>query len=605
MSKELTLEELAASSKPKREQPKKNIVSEDPKNGAIKMSAHDVEQAMIKSGKIKPKEEEVVEPPLVDNAFQSMNTRLQQSKDWIENTMMPIVRENAREMALEAELGESDEEDMSENDTVDSGAANVNGIPDIDDRDFLDEEEYLMGRTKPDEDTDDDDDVDIFNDDNKNNDEEQTESSSKVYKFEGKQQESKAPVKEVEVPVEKEVVEEPKKESTNAPRVALQATEDVEESGDLDELMKDLEADELNVVDTEEETPEEIRARFKHTFEQVKITSDPIDLSKFTIQKKPVDSSLVLAAIQNGKTTKKADWGLYYTKRPVTFTECYGPELDTLRKNIQNANGVNGVIASLKFVYEHIEDANKPKFEAWTKLIRTEDIESLYFGIYRACYSTTNLIARICPTGDDYPKTNCGKTSLIQTPIDDMVKYGITDEDKPEEIKKEFLNIINGDTTTENDAFQSTLMQISDDIVISYSPATLYSTFIQYSTLKPEITQKYSDILNTMAYIDGFFHINRFDNQLVPIEIKEYPKNFNKTILAKLKVYTEILKSLTNDQYNILTAKLENMIQPPKVHYVYPKSVCPECGAEIPEENVDSVLNLLFTRAQLAQIKSL
>ena len=32
---------------------------------------------------------------------------------------------------------------------------------------------------------------------------------------------------------------------------------------------------------------------------------------------------------------------------------------------------------------------------------------------------------------------------------------------------------------------------------------------------------------------------------------------------------------------------------------------CPECGTTIEEENIESVLNLLFTRAQLVQIKSL
>ena len=596
MSKELTLEELAAGSASKKQQ-HKNVVSEDPRNGAVKMSASDVEQAMIKSGKIKPKEEEIVEPPVVDNAFKAMDERLAKSKDFIQNTMMPIVRKNAEEMALEAELGEIENEDEDLEEMEAEVEVDTKNIPDVDEDDFEDEEESEEELEEAINDASEDNEEEEEIEYNFTNYSEESKNDSSSTEDEPKEENTVVEETKVEPPKNEE---EPKKEE----EPVVTASTD-EESGDLDELMKDLEADEMNVVDTEDETPEEIRERFKHSFDSVQITSDPIDFNKFTIVKKPVDSSLVLAAIHNGKTVKKADWALYHTKRSLTFTECYGPELDTLRKNIQNTNGVNGVIASLKFVYEHIEDANKPKFEAWTKLIRTEDIESLYFGIYRACYSTTNLIARICPTGDDFPKGNCGKTSLVQTPIDEMVKYGATDEDKHTEIEKEFKDILNGDTTTDRDAFKSTLMQISDDIVISYSPATLYSTFIQFSTLKPEITQKYSDILNTMAYIDGFFHINRFDNQLVPIEIKEYPKNFNKTILAKLKVYTDILKSLTNDQYNVLTAKLENLIQPPKVHYVYPKSTCPECGAEIPEENVESVLNLLFTRAQLAQIKSL
>lgn len=599
MSKELTLEELAASSKPAKKQP--NKISEDPNNGAIKMSPQDIENAMIKSGKIKPKTEDVVDAPIVENAFKAMDERLQRSKEWIQNEMMPIVMKNAEEMALENEMnsiGVTNTEDEDADGTAEQTpvATNNSAIPDIDESDFEDSAEE------------DDLDLDKLLDDDTSTAKEMATEDDDV---EEAPKEKHYAFENVELPEqEEEPKKNPKVTEINSVQIAHKEVEsddesEDEESADLDALMKDLDDDSMNVVDTEEETPEETRARFKKSFNSVPVTSNPIDFSKFKITKKAMDSSLILNAIQNTKSMKKADWGLYHTGRSVTFTECYGPELDNLQKTIRNSNGINGVIASLRFVYDHIEDANKPKFESWCKLIRTEDIESLYFGLYRANYSNTNLIARICPTGDDAPKTNCGKTSLIDTNIDDMVKYGSSDEDDPKKIKKEFMAIVAKDTTTENTEFESTLMQVSDDIVISYSPATLYSTFIQYSSLKPEITQKYSDILNTMAYIDGFFHINRFDNELVPIEIKEYPKNFNKTILAKLKVYTGILKSLTSDQYNVLTAKLENLIQAPKVHYVYPECKCPECGATIQEEPIDSVLQLLFTRAQLAQIKSL
>jgi hypothetical protein len=48
MSKELTLEELAATSKPRQHNLRK--ISEDPKNGAVAMRPQDVEAALIKSG---------------------------------------------------------------------------------------------------------------------------------------------------------------------------------------------------------------------------------------------------------------------------------------------------------------------------------------------------------------------------------------------------------------------------------------------------------------------------------------------------------------------------------------------------------------------------
>ncbi len=576
MSKEITLEELANSSRTNQQvqQPRRTTVApESPSHGAVKMSPSQVADTLTRAGVMQEKKEKIVEAPLVDNAFKSMDRTLKERKEWIQNTMMPIVEENARELALENELGPQEEgngESVSTNQTVmdveedysdDSHTSNTTDTDDLFSE--LDEEDDTATDQSP---------VEVKVED-------------RHYSFE-----------KVNVP---EATESATIAKTKAETKAKASDESDDESGSLDDLMKDLEKeDSMNVVDDEDETPEEIREKFKETLKDVKITSDPIDFNQFKIRKQAVNSNLILKTLKGSRVVKKADWALYYSKRAITFLECSGPELDTLRKNIANANGVNGVITSLRFIYDHIEDANKPSFEQWTKLIRTEDIESLYYGIYRACYSNSNLIARVCASD------TCKKTSLIDTGIDDMVVYGEENDDH-EKIKREFQAILNGDTTTESHEFDSTLMQISDNIVISYSPATLYSTFIQFATLRSDITDKYNDLLNTLAYIDGFFSIDRESHELIPIEIKEYANNLNKTVLSRLKVFTEILKSLSNDQYNVMTAKLNNIIQTPKISYVFPKVVCPECGAEITEEPVDSMLNLLFTRAQLAQIKSL
>ena len=245
-------------------------------------------------------------------------------------------------------------------------------------------------------------------------------------------------------------------------------------------------------------------------------------------------------------------------------------------------------------------DGNKPSFEAWTKLIRTEDIESLYFGLYLACYGDTNLVVRVCDKEEN--KNACGKTSLIDTPIMSMVKF------ESDEVKAKFERIRSMDTTSDSTAFESDLMQISDDIVISYSKPTLYSTFIQYAPLEEKISQKYSDYLNTMAYINDFFMVDRNTNNLVPIKIKEYPNNLNKTVMSKLKVFIDIMKTLSNDQYNIMKGKLnqiDSMEEATQVSYIFPEVTCPECGQTIKESPIQSVLNLLFTRAQLAQVKNL
>jgi hypothetical protein len=92
--------------------------------------------------------------------------------------------------------------------------------------------------------------------------------------------------------------------------------------------------------------------------------------------------------------------------------------------------------------------------------------------------------------------------------------------------------------------------------------------------------------------------------ELVPIGFKEYPGSISKTIMSKLKLYTEILKTLTNDQYTILTNKLSSIIESSKISYIFPKTTCPECGSEIPEAPVESMLQVLFMRAQSIQAKN-
>lgn len=368
----------------------------------------------------------------------------------------------------------------------------------------------------------------------------------------------------------------------------------------LDELLKDLEDDEdihtLTEDDEDDETTEEIRARFKESLQNVKIVQNPIDISAYKIRRKPMTSSALLYGLsENNKPLKTADWPLFYTGKNVTFKECFGPELDALKKTISARNGLNGAIACLKFIYNNIIDVNKPEFEAWCKMIRTEDLESLYFGQYYACYMDSNVVARACVSDN-----GCKKTSLVETNIMDMVKFA------DDETKERFNRIRSKDTTTENIQTESTLIQISDNYVISYTTPTLYSTFIQYASLSQKIIDKYNETLNTMAYVDGIFMIDRENADLIPIEIKEYPNNINKTVKEKLTIYTKILSTLTNDQYNVLTTKLNTIVEDSKITYVYPKTECPECGADMPETPIASVLNeLLFTRAQLIQVMSL
>ena len=630
MSKEISLETLAATSKPtpkpivelpkEDNKPVENMTNEMPTNvetvvqgkpikqhrengqpnNGVKMGGDNLEKGkkfnpsqvastLIKAGVMEEKHEEVEDAPVVKEAFESMIATIERRKEGA-NQLLETMKANAEEDALDAELENGLKPEDSE--VVNNIRQYRTGIDPISQQKRTQEEEDFAEL----DDMDDEPNVNIqqsqpvakeqpksMNQYNISSDNTNTSNTDNA-----------KPNPEVAETMKKEpVVEEEPKETV----VSKSQAQIDKENEEFDKMFKNLEDDE-NDEPVADETQQEMIDRFKKSMQSVQINQDQIDFTKFTIKQKPISSSFVLNNLQNNSHLRKADWVLFHTKKAQTFSECSGLELDTLRHTMENANDVNRVISSLRFIYDHTIDANKPSFESWCKLIRTEDIDSMYYGIYKACYSDSNLIARTC-TADA-----CKKTSLIPTDIDAMVKYGLED-DNHDEIKKEFDAIFNHDTTTESESFKSTLMQISNDLVVAYSPATLYSTFIVYATVRNDITSRYSEDLSTLSYIDNFFYIDRANNELVPIDIKEYPGNLNKTALSRLKAYREIRKALTNDQYNAFMGKLNNLIGQSKIYYVMPECKCPECGATMEETRIDSMLNLLFTRAQLARIRNL
>lgn len=583
MPKEVTLSELVSSAK---QQPsnansseKRTAVAAEPeKQNPKPVNSRPVKSDMKKAtpisttdlgkglAKTHPEaQQKIVEEdtPIVANAFEAMNKTLEEKKRFIQDEMMPVVMENAKEIAMEKELGESGEEN-GENVEI----------------------------TKP-EDLFADDPTDDFAELSDDKDEGSVASAIPDIS------DARVTANHVSTPTPAPEVkqEAPKSNVTEFPKKENDTNTDSDNEPTLDDMLNDLGIDEEeDTSDLDEETAEELRDRFKESLRNVKVSRDDIDLSKFSISTKPISSAMALNNI--GVTTKKrADHPLFYTGRNMTFEECSGPELDSLRKTINNSNGINSVIASLRFVYNHVVDANKKDFGSWCKSIRTEDVESLYFGMYKACYGDVNLIARADAQEGD--KNACGKTSLVDTPVASMIKFA------DDECKQKFEDLMAMDTTDPDNKIKSNLMVVSDDLAISYSDPSVYSTFIQYASLKPEITDKYSDQLNTMAYINGFFRIDKVNSKLVPIQFREYPNNINKTVMSKLKTYIDLLKTLTNDQYNIMIGKLNNIIEDPKVTYIYPETTCPECGNKIPEESIGSMLQLFFTRAQLVQVKNM
>ena len=505
-------------------------------------------------------------PEIVDNAFKDMVNTMEGKMKRFDEEFRPRIEEAARERAIEAELAESDV----------NNDENVDELPVTED----DELESMLS------------DYDVVDEESDN-----AVELKEVVKISEKintQEDDEEPAKEEPKKVVKRKVADKGPSNNN-----LDSEIDSIDSllGDLEDIEEDDDSDVELEEELESESQEEIRERIKKQAIKLKSSSSK-NTSGFTVSKQSVASSSLLSRVKKKSNQRTADWPLLASGKCCTFSETSGPELEALERTIRTSNSVNGVIASLKLVYNHIIDANKPSFEQWCKLTKYEDLESAYFGLYYATYGEVNLIGRTCAKvkgkEDDH---HCGKVSIIDTPVDTM--YRIEDE----EAKAKFDALMQHDTTTQSNAIETTIINISDTFAIGYTEPSLYNTLIQFSSLPEKIVNKHQTMLNTMAYIDSFYYIDWENETYVPITFKVYPDNLNKTIVSKLKVYVEICKLISPDEYDTMVAKITSALdRESKIKYVLPETVCPECGETIPEEDTVSMLELLFTHRQLTAL---
>ena len=196
--------------------------------------------------------------PMVRDAFKAMYDTVEERKRKIETELMPIVRANAEEMAIQRELGV----DVEHTKLPDTEEGSVEVVPTA-----INNNTFNI------------DDVDIDSD----------LDSDVVVKTTIPVEEPIMEKKYVVHEEEKSAEVKPIKERTKNTNTVI---EENSSDDDLESLIKDLDAEEkLDVEDDDEDTAEEIRARFKESLTSVKIARDAIDIGKFKIRKTAVSSA--------------------------------------------------------------------------------------------------------------------------------------------------------------------------------------------------------------------------------------------------------------------------------------------------------------------------
>lgn len=323
---------------------------------------------------------------------------------------------------------------------------------------------------------------------------------------------------------------------------------------------------------------------------KVKPITNVIDISSFTISKKTVSVSNALTLA--GAAGRVIDWVLPATARAISVKEFKAYDIEKLNPRSSARNRFNTYRDIYKLIYDHVVDANKAaSLEAWVKGIKFYDIDHLYFAIFKAAFDKVNAVPYNCE--------QCKNVFLNDISIEEMIKY------KSDEIKDNIAKLLSHDTTTENDNYEVELMQVSDSYVIGFKEPTIYDVIFENAVLDEQFTDKYKELLAILIYIDSIYVIDAETKQLIPIESKIYPNNIVKTIKTKIVKYSDILKTLTSDQFYNLNAIIESIKDRYDIiDYILPEAICPKCGTKIPEV-VQSAESLLFTRHRLMGIANM
>ena len=346
----------------------------------------------------------------------------------------------------------------------------------------------------------------------------------------------------------------------------------------------DLDEEDVDPVVENDKQMEQIKNKLK---EKIKPVANIIDLSTFTISNEPVSISNALKATANKHVS---DWVFPAEGRCISLEEFKGIDLERLNPENSSRNRINTYKDIYELIFKHIVDARKPAtMEQWVKKLNFFDLDHLHFAIYKASFEGANFIPYTCPS--------C-KNAFVSDNIniEDMVKY------KDEETKTKMLKLFHTDSTSESAGYNVELVQVSNQYVVGLREPSVYNVIFENAILDEQFTEKYSDLLSIISFVDTIYFIDTANNELKPIQPKEYPENIVKNVKSKISTYSKILSSLNSDQFYQFNSYIQAIQEKhDEITYRLPACKCPKCDKEIAETEM-SAQNILFTRAQLVGI---
>lgn len=375
----------------------------------------------------------------------------------------------------------------------------------------------------------------------------------------------------------------------DAPDIDLDVEEGVESIGDSVEDTTDDNDEEINNSEIAETDDDTILKQLQDmATERLKPTSKKLDISSFTVVKKPVTNVMPFFKPNKAKVAK---WVLPTQKATIFMKEFSGSELEKLREYSEDRNSVDALNRRFHMIYDHIASARPSSFEQWLKVTPYRDVDHYFFAIYIASFNGANFLPEDCIN------TKCKKTFLTDDiKIMDMVKF------ENSKAKEEFSKLYKSEASpVSNGLFVSEVVPLSESVAIGFREPSIYNVF-ELASLDDATRRKYSSIIDYIPYIDELYVINQETHELIPVGYKKYTNNAVKTVQSKLQKYEKIFNTLSVDEFGPVKAYVRDIIaMNPGMYYVYPSVECPQCHT-MTEEQRTSAEELVFTRYQLGAL---
>lgn len=376
----------------------------------------------------------------------------------------------------------------------------------------------------------------------------------------------------------------------DAPDIDLDVEEGVESIGDsVEDTTDDNDDEEINNSEIAETDDDTILKQLQDmATERLKPTSKKLDISSFTVVKKPVTNVMPFFKPNKAKVAK---WVLPTQKATIFMKEFSGSELEKLREYSEDRNSIDALNRRFHMIYDHIASARPSSFEQWLKVTPYRDVDHYFFAIYIASFNGANFLPEDCIN------TRCKKTFLTDDiKIMDMVKF------ENSKAKEEFSKLYKSEASpVSNGLFVSEVVPLSESVAIGFREPSIYNVF-ELASLDDATRRRYSSIIDYIPYIDELYVINQETHELIPVGYKKYTNNAVKTVQSKLQKYEKIFNTLSVDEFGPVKAYVRDIIaMNPGMYYVYPSVECPQCHT-MTEEQRTSAEELVFTRYQLGAL---